>query len=118
MKEKACILLVLWALLLVEPLSANLSIQSPYSACSKEQKPESSCSMTSCDDAADSNDENDCDNNRCNPIMSCPTGNFYLIIQSNINLPALEVSTDKKIPTNDNRVVKQTGDCWHPPRMI
>ena len=118
MKVRACILMVLWTVLLIEPLSANLSIQSPYSCCAKEEKPKSSCSMSACDVPADTEEENDCGSNRCNPIMSCPTGNFYLFIQPHLSIPALNISTDKKSLVNDNRIVKQTGDCWHPPEII
>ena len=110
--------MVLWSLLLIEPLSANLSLQSPYSSCSKEEQAEPSCSMSACDEPADTGEENDCESNDCNPIMSCPTGNFYLFTQPGLSIPALNISTDKKSLINDNRIVKQTGDCWHPPEII
>jgi len=118
MKARACILMVIWSILLIEPLSALLSIQNPYSSCSTKQKAQSSCSKSGCDQPADTEDENDCGGNRCNPLMSCPTGNFYLFTQSHLSIAALKISTDKKSLINDNRTVKQMGDCWHPPEII
>ena len=118
MKVRAGILIILWSVLLIEPISANLSIQSPYSSCSKKEKQKSSCCKSSCEKPADNEDENDCDNNRCNPLMSCPTGNFYLFNQSHTSIEPLKLSKEKKALLNDNRVVEQADDCWHPPEII
>jgi hypothetical protein len=118
MKARACILMLLWTVLLIEPLSANLSIQTPYSSCSKKPKAESSSCVSSCSNPAENEEENDCEDNRCNPLMSCPTGNFYLFIQPSLSIPAINISTGKKSLINDNRIVKQMNECWHPPEII
>lgn len=118
MKARACILLLLWSVLLIEPLSANLSIQTPYSSCSKKEKPQTSGCRSTCDKPVDNEDEKDCENNRCNPLMSCPTGNFYLFSQQHISIAALYLSKEKKALINDNRIVKQMAECWHPPEII
>jgi hypothetical protein len=118
MKARACILILLWSVLLIEPLSANLSIQTPYSSsCSKKENPKTSC-KSKCEKPADNEDENECEANRCNPLMSCPTGNFYMFAQSHLSIPAIQLSTDKRSLINDNRIVKQMDDCWHPPEII
>ena len=118
MKTRAFILMVLWSVLLIEPLSANLSIKTPYSSCSKKQKVESSCSKSKCDKPKDNEEGNDCEDNRCNPLMSCPTGNFYLFGQSYLSAAPFILSKQKKALINDNRVQKQLTECWHPPEII
>lgn len=110
--------MLLWGVLLIEPLSANLSIQTPYSSCSKKQKPETSSCKSSCNKSADNEEDNDCEESRCNPLMSCPTGNFYLFTQPGLSIPALKIATDKLSLINDNRIVKQMNECWHPPEII
>ena len=118
MKTRACILIVLWSLLLMEPLSANLSIETIYSSsCSKKPKIESCC-QSKCDQSKDSDEENDCEDNQCNPLMSCPTGNFYLFGHSYFSVASFILSKQKKVLINDNRIQKQLTECWHPPEII
>lgn len=118
MKARACILIMIWSMLLIEPATANFNIESNYSACKKSKKTSSSCSQSSCDNSDDREDENDCEGNRCNPIMSCPTGNFYLFNQPQLSLEALKLSKEKQALINDNRIVEQMAECWHPPEII
>lgn len=117
MKVRACILIVIWSSLLIEPITANLNINSPYSSCSKQQEIKPSCSKSRCDKPVE-DEENDCENERCNPLMSCPTGNFYLFGQSHISLSAFILSKQKLDLVNDNRVMKHLSECWHPPEII
>ena len=88
--------MVLWTVLLIEPLSANFSTNTFYSFCSRVQKVESSCSQSTCDQPTDNEEENDCEDNGCNPLMSCPTGNFYLFGQSYLSVAPLILSKQKK----------------------
>ena len=118
MKTRACILIILWTVLLIEPLSANFSINSPYSSCSKKEKVQSSCSKSKCDTQKDNEEENDCEDNRCNPLMSCPTGNFYLFGHPLLSIPPFILSKQKTILINDNRIIKHLAECWHPPEII
>lgn len=119
MKTRACILMVLWSVLLIEPLSANLSIKTIYSSsCSKIEESRSSCCKSKCDKPKDNEEENDCEDNRCNPLMSCPTGNFYLFGQSYLAAVPFILSKQKKVLVNDNRIQKQLTECWHPPEII
>ena len=110
--------MVLWTVLLIEPLSANFSTNTFYSSCSRNQKVESSCCQSTCDQPTDNEEENDCEDNGCNPLMSCPTGNFYLFGQSYLSVAPLILSKQKKALVNDNRIQKQLSECWHPPEII
>ena len=114
--------MILWTVLLIEPLSANFSIDTVYSSsCSKQQKKqkiESSCSKSKCDKPEDNDEESDCEDNRCNPLMSCPTGNFYLFGQPYLAAAPFILSKQKKVLINDNRIQKQLTECWHPPEII
>src|SRR5215207_7066528 len=114
MKTGASILMVIWGLLLVEPLLANFTIQSPYSSCAEKQKVQSSCSKSSCNTPVENEDKNECENDRCNPLMSCPTGNFYLFGQQHISVEAFVFVKEKTILINDNRIIKHSAECWHP----
>ena len=118
MKTGTCLLIVVWSLLLVEPLLANFSIESPYSSCAEEQAVQSSCCKSKCDAPPEDEEKNDCGNNRCNPLMSCPTGNFYLFGQQPISLAHFMLAKEKTILVNDNRIIKQSAECWHPPEII
>jgi len=119
MKTRAFILMVLWSVLLIEPLSANFSsIKTVYSSCTKKQEAKSSCCKSKCEKPAKKEKKDDCDNNRCNPLMSCPTGNFYLFGQSYLENAPFTISKQKKALINDNRLQKQLTECWHPPEII
>ena len=123
MKARAYILILIWTILLIEPVTANLDIETVYSSCAQQsgcsiqQMTESSCTKSKSD--PDTNeDEQDCEGNRCNPLMSCPTGNFYLFNHSSIAIDVLIVSKQKKALIDDNRISKHLAECWHPPEMI
>jgi hypothetical protein len=118
MKMRAFTLMILWSILLLEPLSANLNIQTPYSSCSKKEEVKSSCSKSKCSKTADNEDENDCEGNRCNPLMSCPTGNFYLYNPADVSIESFIAAKQKMVLINDNRISKHLCECWHPPEII
>jgi hypothetical protein len=125
MQVRAYILLWLWSLLLLEPLSANLSIVSMYSLCLEKQKTcsrneeskSSCCSKTSCD-LPDNKEENDCEGNDCNPLMSCPGGNFYFHNPSSFSIAAFIIAKQKIMLVDDNRISKNLAECWHPPEIV
>lgn len=110
--------MILWSTLLIEPISANFSIKTPYSSCSKKQEVQSSCSKSKCDKSKDKEEKDDCENNRCNPLMSCPTGNFYLFGHPHLVIAPFILSKQKTILINDNRILKCLAECWHPPETI
>ena len=125
MRARAGILILIWTILLVEPVSANFSIKSIYSSncetqrsCSSQKEEPKCCKKSACDQNNENEDGSDCERNRCNPLMSCPSGNFYLFNQQNLSIAPLKLTKQKKALINDNRVVKQNADCWHPPEII
>lgn len=119
MKFGACILITLWGILLAEPLLANFNVKSNYSECSKPQTRKSSCSKKSTCSKQDSKEEkNDCERNRCNPLLCCPTGNFYLAGHQLLHMFPPGISKKKAILINDNRILKSLSECWHPPEVI
>jgi hypothetical protein len=118
MKAGACILTLIWAVLLVEPVFANFTTNTAKSSCSKNKVAQSSCSMSKCKKSRPSKDKNDCEKNRCNPLMACPTGNFYLSGHSHLSISPLLISRQKTILVNDNRILKRLSECWHPPEII
>jgi hypothetical protein len=119
MKARAYMVLILWCIVLVEPVTANLPVESTYSSCADMKKAEPSCAASTCDKPADKEEEdNDCGNDRCNPIMSCPAGNFYLSGHSVFSFAAYVPAKQKKDLVNDNRILKYMAECWHPPEVI
>lgn len=102
----------------MEPVSANFNINSSYSGCGKTENSEPAGCMSSCSNPVEQEDENDCEGNRCNPLMSCPTGNFYMLTTTILSIAPLNISKEKKDLINDNRIVKQLNECWHPPEII
>jgi hypothetical protein len=110
--------MILWSTLLIEPLSANFSIKTPYSSCSTKQEVQLSCSKSKCDRSNGEEKEEDCENNRCNPLMSCPTGNFYLFGHPLLAIAPIIQAKQKAILINDNRIIKYLAECWHPPEIF
>lgn len=118
MKAGACILMAIWSLLLIEPLFANLNKKTSYSSCSEKQKLRSSCSTSKCNKPKADENNNNCENNRCSPLMSCPTGNFYLFDHQHFSIAPVIPPKTRAVLINDNRVFKHLTECWHPPRII
>jgi|SRR5688572_1985435 len=108
MKAGAYILMVILCVLMIQPMFSN-SMVAPAESC---------CAESSCDKPEPSDNKDDCANNRCNPLMSCPTGNFYLAGYSHISLTSLMLSKEKIFLINDNRVLARLAECWHPPEII
>src|SRR5258706_6853523 len=117
MKPVALILILIWTGLIIEPVFASFSTKATSSSCSKNKPVQSSCSKSKCSKSKQP-DKKDCENNRCNPLMSCPTGNFYLFGPSNFSISLFIISKQKTILVNDNRILKQLTECWHPPEII
>ena len=118
MKVAACILTLIWTVLLVEPVFANFSFRSAKTSCSENRPFQSSCSKSRCHRAKQPEDKKDCGNNRCNPLMACLAGNFYLFGYPHLAISPLILLKQKIGLVNDNRVSKQLTECWHPPEVI
>lgn len=78
----------------------------------------SSRTKSKCEKSKENNDENDCENGRCNPLMSCPAGNFYLFTNTQISILPILLPKPKTVLVNDNRIAKRLAECWHPPEII
>lgn len=112
MKAGAYILVVILSILIIQPLFGNNN--------SNDDMAESSCcpSKKECSKPASGDSNDDCANNRCNPLMSCPTGNFYLLHFSYISIVSVQIPKLKVVPVNDNRLLTKLTECWHPPEII
>lgn len=108
MKAGAYILLILCCILTIQPMFGN----------NKTEPTESSCCKTKCNKPRPPEDKKDCETNRCNPLMACPLGNFYLLGSSHISIAAIIIQKQKTALVNDNRVSTQLTECWHPPEII
>jgi hypothetical protein len=118
MQLRAYILLYIWGLLLIEPLTASISsIETMYSACSVKQKTKSSDCKSACEKPGQE-EEDDCEDKGCNPLMSCPTGNFYFFGYTALSIDAFIAAKQKTVLVNDNRIMKYMAECWHPPEII
>lgn len=117
MKPAAFILFLIWSLLLLEPLSANMDIVSNYSSCAEEEEVRTACCTSTCEKPVEEKEEDECAGNRCNPLLSCPIGNFYLSGYTQLTIPPYVAEKVKTFLVNDNRIVKQHADCWHPPEI-
>jgi hypothetical protein len=118
MKPAACILGFIWSFLIIQPLHGNLDMASQESACNKKQVVAGpSCNKVRCK-MPDPTEDKDCRKDRCNPIMSCPIGNFYLNNHTTYTFGFLTILKEKTSLVNDNRIQKQLTECWHPPEMI
>ena len=108
MKTGAYILLIICCVLTVQPMFSSTNAEPA----------ESSCCKTKCSKPKEKEDKKDCESNRCNPLMACPLGNFYLLGSSHISIATLIIPKQKTILVNDNRVSTQLTECWHPPEII
>ena len=61
--------------------------------------------------------QENCDNRGCNPFMSCPFGNFFVMASSQLHVifPVTPVSTN--LYKADEYLSAYLSDCWHPPEI-
>lgn len=109
MKAGAYILLIICCTLTIQPM---------FSSNKAEPAESSSCCKTKCNKPQSQEDKKDCQTNRCNPLMACPIGNFYLLGSSHISIATLIIPKQKTTLVNDNRISTQLTECWHPPEII
>lgn len=103
--------------LMIQPLFPGLQAKATPSACSKNKPVKPSCSKSKCSKPKPADDKKDCENSRCNPLLGCPSGNFYAHHYSSISIITFIVAKEKNVLVNDNRVFKQLTECWHPPEI-
>ena len=117
-KALASTLILIWGTLLVQPLFEDFSKQLSKTSCSQRALVKSACSKGKCDAPKPSKDNKDCDGSRCNPLMACPTGNFFLFGYLHLSISPISEPREKTILANDNRISKPISECWHPPEIV
>ena len=120
MKAAAFILALILGILLAEPAFTNFSFAAANRSCSILKTAEKSCckSKSKFKKPVQKDEKKGCENNRCNPFMSCPLGNFYLLNVSQLSLTSWTLPKQKTPLVNDNRISKQLTECFHPPEII
>jgi hypothetical protein len=117
MKLRAAILAVLLGLLLIQPAFGNFNAGLNDPSCGKSSAPSSCSAYSECDRQGDTEQDEDCRDSPCNPLLGCPSGNFYLDNSSFITIHALIIPKQKSLLVNDNRILTQSTECWHPPEL-
>jgi hypothetical protein len=135
MKLAAGILTIIWTLVMVQPAFAYFGGKSAYgkcansieeqstcskkkpatSACSKKKAEKPACSSKKCNKPSGSEDKDNCKSNGCNPSLGCSSGNFYVHHHYQISMPSWFEQKQKTSLINDNRIVKNMSECFHPP---
>lgn len=106
------------SILIAEPFFYGLKGISAATSSLAEVTENSSCCKTACSKPSEKEDKEDCEGNQCNPLLGCPSGNFYVHSYSYIRF-IISTDTKPKIAiTNDNRTSRQLAECWHPPEII
>jgi len=118
MKAGACILAAILTVLMVQPLFSTFGAKTTESTCSKSKPVKSSCCKMACGKPRPKENNRDCEGDRCNPLMGCPSGNFYVHNYTSILITSLIIPKQKTALVNDNRISKQLTECWHPPEII
>lgn len=124
MKIRAAILALLVGLLILQPTFAWFGFAAAYGECNKPE-PVNQCASTkkqcpvkkSCDKPAPE-EEKGCEEKKCNPLLGCTAGNFYVHQYATINLFNFSFPKQKLLVTDDNRLQKQLNECFHPPENI
>ena len=110
--------MLIWGLLMVQPAFSYFGGKAAYraSVCTKEKPVKSDCSKKkSCDKPDESKEDNKCRTDGCNPTLGCPSGNFYVHHHHQISIPSLFLQKLKLLVSDDNRIIKNLSECWHPP---
>jgi hypothetical protein len=64
-----------------------------------------------------SNKNEKCGSNGCNPFMACASGNFYNLNKDITEWIIIGSKTEKIASINDNRLASSLSECWHPPEL-
>ena len=135
MKRAASILMVVWMFVMVQPAFAYFGGKSAYgkctkavsskatcskskpatSTCSKKKPVKPDCSGKKCNKAAKTQDKDDCRTEGCNPTLGCSSGNFFAHYHSQLSFEEWFEQKQKLIVANDNRIINNMSECWHPP---
>ena len=117
MKTRAWILSIILAVVILQPPFTHLDMNEEGSSCSKPEKSRSICSMSNCEDSEPTDENDECENKRCNPLLGCPSGNFYIHNFTSLLFALPIIKKEKPILVNDNRLFMQLSECWQPPEI-
>lgn len=109
MKTAAYIFSFIYSFLLLQPLFSSEKRNADLAYCSKDKCPKK--------EKEESGKKDKCEDKGCNPFMACACGNFFLIQKQSVDFIVLKLTTQKIILLNDNRIVTNLSDCWHPPEV-
>jgi hypothetical protein len=135
MKKAASILMVIWAITMVQPAFAIVGGKSGYaggnkcstakpacsksksdgSICTKKKQDPPACSKSKCRKPISSDKKDNCDTNGCNPSLGCCSGNFYVHHHSILSFSSWFIPRQLVIVTDDNRISKNLSECFRPP---
>lgn len=134
MKPAASILIFIWALVMFQPAFAYFGGKPAYGECSrpvpekqgcakqksktsctKKKAAKTSCSKKKCGKPAEMPGSNDCRSGGCNPSLGCASGNFFIHHYEQVSLLSWEAPGQKMTVTDDNRIMKNRSECFHPP---
>ena len=59
-----------------------------------------------------------CDGMSCNPFMGCPMVSYDLAERFTLDYQLPVPTRQVYLVKNDNRLVTQMSDCWHPPQLV
>jgi hypothetical protein len=54
----------------------------------------------------------------CNPFMGCSSCNLFIIDKPVPDQLPVILLKEKNIVKNDNRIIQNLSECWHPPNTI
>ena len=129
MRKAAILFALVWGVLMVQPLFAHFGGKPAYAACeppkiekpgscSKKKSTKPSCKI-SCKKQDTPEEKKDCrPAGNCNPTLGCSLGNFFAHQYSQIQLLSFDPQRPKMALVNDNRVIRNGKECWHPPEQV
>ena len=102
LKATVYILSLVMAFLMVQPL---IPVNNKKECCS-----EKCCKK-------EENKRNNKTNKDCNPLLNCPFCTLFIVNKSHQGEINPLNTRDKILIRNDNRVIKNLSECWHPPNF-
>ena len=109
MKTAAYIFFFILGFLTIQPVLSSMKTSEDLQCCLKDHCSKSQNKVPK---------KNKCENNGCNPFMACGYGNFFLILKPIALYTFISIPNQRIIAINDNRVVGNLSDCWHPPEIV
>jgi len=129
MRATAFLFAIVISILMVQPAFTNYGNKEVSSSCTKNRQVKKTCSRAKpikrscttnkkCSKPENPKSKKNCSKEHCNPLLGCPSGNFYLMSYSTVSLSSFSLPKQKMILVDDNRIAKQLTECFHPPEII